>query len=79
MRPAESPLADQDMVKTNIKYAISTLQDLIELKISRLIELSTRIALAKLLIQFTQNWEEADDNLRKVVGIRTISLKYWYT
>ncbi|KAG2186168.1 hypothetical protein INT43_002606 [Umbelopsis isabellina] len=72
-RPAGTSLVDQEMVKTNVEYAISTLQDLVELKTSRLIELSTRIALAKLLIQFTQNWEQADENLRKVIKLRKIS------
>jgi hypothetical protein len=71
-RPRRAIHIEQDAVKKNVEYAISTLQDLIEIKLSRLIELSTRLALAKLLIRFTQDWEQADENLRKVVGVHTI-------
>ncbi|CAM0135103.1 unnamed protein product [Umbelopsis sp. WA50703] len=66
-RPRRAIHIEQDAVKKNVEYAISTLQDLIEIKLSRLIELSTRLALAKLLIRFTQDWEQADENLRKVL------------
>lgn len=55
--------------QANIKFAISTLQDLLINETTLVVELSTRLVLAKLLIKYTKDWQLADDNLRMVVSL----------
>jgi hypothetical protein len=53
----------------NVQFAISTLQDLLTTDIKATAELVSRLALAKLVIQYTKDWELADENLRMVVSV----------
>ncbi|KAG2189495.1 hypothetical protein INT44_004637 [Umbelopsis vinacea] len=50
----------------NVQFAISTLQDLLTTDIKAKAELVTRLALTKLVIRYTKDWELADENLRMV-------------
>jgi hypothetical protein len=65
-----APTTNQNIVETqnNVQFAISTLQDLLTKNIKPKIELTTRLALAKLVIQYTEDWELADEHLRTVVS-----------
>ncbi|GAB5592381.1 hypothetical protein Unana1_07281 [Umbelopsis nana] len=58
---------EKDEVHTNVQFAISTLQDLLVNETNLVVVLSTRLALAKLLIKYTTDWELADENLRMVL------------
>lgn len=62
-----SSKVEKDEVHTNVQFAISTLQDLLVNETNLVVVLSTRLALAKLLIKYTTDWESADENLRMVV------------
>lgn len=55
--------------ETNVRFAISTLQDLLTTDITPKVELVSRLALAKVVIQYTKDWELADEHLRMVVSV----------